>query len=406
MFCQKITILSLSLLVGLTGCTFLPSSGPSGFRIKNQSGSKSGHTSYQLLEINDQVLDVLKATSPRPACLAVAGRPMDESFKQRGIESLGVPKTQKIAPGDMVHISFIENDSRLFLPSLQSGLGAASPLFALPPQRLDETGEISVPYAGRIKVKDRLPKDIEDEIREKLNSQSTGIQVMVTIPDRMGGNLVTVSGDVRTPCMVPVSPAGTRILDVISAAGGNPGDPFDYMVTVTRAGRNISEPLRTIFDEPSKNILLQAGDTVVLRKRPLNFLALGATGKVSSFPIIVEDLNLVEAIASSGGPNDNQANPATIFIYRQESPEVLSRLGKKNPAGAVSTVPIIYQLNLHDPSGFFLANNFTMRDRDVIYYAPAGSTGLMKFMGLINTFIAPAVSGLGVAGSAATLGAF
>jgi hypothetical protein len=47
-----------------------------------------------------------------------------------------------------------------------------------------------------------------------------------------------------------------------------------------------------------------------------------------------------------------------------------------------------------------------MRDRDVIYYAPAGSAGLLKFMGLINTFIAPAVSGLGVAGSAATLGAF
>jgi polysaccharide export outer membrane protein len=99
-----------------------------------------------------------------------------------------------------------------------------------------------------------------------------------------------------------------------------------------------------------------------------------------------------------------QANPATIFVYREEPSAVLQVLGKSS-AGA-STTPVVYQLNLHDPRGFFLANNFTMRDRDVIYYAPAGSTGLMKFMGLINTFIAPAVSGLGVAGSAATLGAF
>lgn len=350
--------------------------------------------SYQLLQIDDEVLGILKETSPRPACLAIAGRPMDESFKERGIERLGIPRIQKIAPGDLVQISIVETDSRLFVPSLQSGQGAATPIISLPAQRLDETGEISVPYAGRIIVKDRLPKDIEEEIRNKLNSQSAGIQVLVTIPDSKGGNLVTVSGDVRVPCMVPVSPAGTRILDAISAAGGNPGDPFDYMVTITRAGKNISEPLRTIFDDPAKNILLQAGDTVVLRKRPLNFLALGATGKVSSFPINVEDLNLVEAIASSGGPNDQQANPATIFVYRQESPEVLNRLAKKNlPAGS-STVPVIYQLKLNDPKGIFYATNFMVRDRDVIYFANSGSVGVMKFMSLLNTLVGPAVSGI------------
>jgi hypothetical protein len=46
-----------------------------------------------------------------------------------------------------------------------------------------------------------------------------------------------------------------------------------------------------------------------------------------------------------------------------------------------------------------------VRDSDLIYYAPAGSAGVLKFMGLVNTFIAPAVSGVGVASSASILAA-
>ena len=88
-----------------------------------------------------------------------------------------------------------------------------------------------------------------------------------------------------------------------------------------------------------------------------------------------------------------QANPATIFVYRQEPVAVLRALGKTNLAGDGSTTPVIYQLDLQDPKGFFYANNFAVRDRDLIYYAPAGSNKVMKFMGLVNTFLAPAISG-------------
>ena len=387
-------VLSGIIISSISGCTFLPSSGPSGFRINFDSGRQSGGMSYQVLKINDDVLSVLKDTSPKPACLAIAGRPMDASFRERGMERFGSPIIQKIAPGDLIHISVIETDSRLFVPSLQTGQGGASPITPLPPQRLDESGQITVPYVGRVQAQNRLPNEIEAEIREKLNSQSAGIQVVVTVSERAGGNMVTVSGDVRAPMMVPISPAGTRVLDVISAAGGNPGDPFDYMVTLTRAGKNISEPLRTIFDNPTKNIYLQAGDTIVLRKRPLNFLAFGATGKVSNFPINVEDLNLVEAIANSGGPIDQQANPSTIFVYRQESPEVLQKLNKKCVENANITTPVIYRLELNDPKGFFYATNFMVRDRDVIYYANSGSVGVLKFMALLNTLVGPAVSGI------------
>jgi polysaccharide export outer membrane protein len=231
-------------------------------------------------------------------------------------------------------------------------------------------------------------------------------QVIVSVTERQGGDLVSVAGDVKTPARVPVSLAGTKVVDAIAAAGGSLSAPYDTMVTVTRSNQVRSDSLQSVYDDPKKNILLQPGDTVVLRKRPLSFVAFGATGRPGSYPITVEDLQLNDAIAASGGPTDLQANPATIFVYREEPKPLLQSLGKTNLSGAGDTTPVVYQLDLHDPRGFFHASHFTVRDQDVIYFAPAGSAGVMKFMSLINTFVAPAVSGLGVAGSASTLGAF
>jgi polysaccharide export outer membrane protein len=141
----------------------------------------------------------------------------------------------------------------------------------------------------------------------------------------------------------------------------------------------------------------------VLRKRALTFLTFGSTGRVGSNPITVEDLSLSDAVAASGGPADMQANPATVFLYRQEPVGVLRALGKTNLAGNGSTTPVIYQLDLQDPKGFFYANNFIVRDRDLIYYAPARSSKVVKFMSLVNTLISPAITGASAVSSAKIL---
>ena len=229
-------------------------------------------------------------------------------------------------------------------------------------------------------------------------------QVIVTVGERKGGNLVSVTGDVRQPGQIPVPLSGSRVIDAIAAAGGSVSEPYDVMVSVTRAGQTRSDPLQEVYDKAAKNVSLRPGDTVVLRKRSLNFLAFGSTGKVGSFPITSEDLSLSAAVAASGGPDDFEANPSTIFVYRQEPLALLQSLGRTNLMGEGSTTPVVYQLDLTNPEGFFFANNFTVRDRDIIYYAPAGSAGVIKFMRVVNTLLAPAMSGVGVAGSAKVLG--
>ena len=106
-------------------------------------------------------------------------------------------------------------------------------------------------------------------------------------------------------------------------------------------------------------------------------------------------------MARTGGANDMRANPAAVFIYREENRSVLEAAGQAPPLPPGSgPVPVIYQLQLQDPEGFFYANNFNVRDQDIVYYANATSVGVGKFMGLLNTLLSPASS---VAGSAATV---
>ena len=370
-------------LWSLAGCTFLPGSGPSGHRIKASAGQAEGIPSYQLVPIDGQVLGTINRHRSKAGHLSASGRPSDRLFGSRGLEAFDRPAPQSIAIGDVVSVAIYETDGALFGPSLASGTLAASPMTALPPQPVDQTGAISVPFVGRVPALGRLPSQVEADIREGLRMKTADPQVVVTVGERKGGNLVSVTGDVRQSGQVPVALAGTRLIDAIAASGGSVSEPYDVMVSVTRASQTRSDPLQEVYDSPAKNISLRPGDTVVLRKRSLNFLAFGSTGRVGNFPLTSEDLSLSSAVAASG---------------------VLRSLGRTNLVDEGTTVPVVYQLDLTDPKGFFYANNFTVRDRDIIYYAPAGSAGVIKFMRVVNTLLAPAMSGVGVAGSAKVLG--
>lgn len=388
----------------LTGCTFLPSAGPSAERIRSQAGRVGGAVDYQLLPVDSQTIDALRQFGPKPSYAAAGGRGVQSLFRQRGIEGLGQGSSASIQPGDIVHVAIFESGGGLFSPMAGDTRGGGTPVTSLPAQRIDQVGEITVPYVGRIRAIGRLPSDLETEIQQALQGKTVDPQVIVTIPKREGGDLVTVGGDVRRPSPVPVTLAGTRLIDAITAAGGPTARPHEAMVSVTRNGNTRSDTLQSIYDSPAKNILLQPADTVLVRNISINYMVFGAGGTVGTQPIEVEDLTLAEALARSGGPNDLRANPAAVFVYRQESRKLLESLGYHTLPAGHGTVPVIYQLELQKPEGFFYASNFNIRDRDILYYANAGSIGVGKFMTLLNTMLSPVMTTASGAATVRVLG--
>jgi len=397
-------LVSLLAAGSLTSCTFLPSAGPSAERIRSQAGRVGGAVDYQLLPVDAQTIEALRQFGPKPSYAAAGGREVQSLFRQRGIEALGQGSSQAIQAGDIVHVAIFESGGGLFQPMAVDGRGGGTPVTSLPAQQIDQVGEITVPYAGRIRAIGRLPGDLESEIQALLVGKTVDPQVIVNVAKREGGDLVSVSGDVKAPKLVSVSLAGTRLIDAITAAGGATARPHEAMVSVTRNGLTRSDSLQTIYDNSGKNILLQPADTVLVRNIAINYMVFGAGGTVGAQPIEVEDLTLAQAMARSGGPDDFRANPAAVFVYRQESRKLLESLGHDNLPPGSGTVPVIYQLEMQKPEGFFYANNFNIRDRDILYYANAGSIGVGKFMALLNTMLSPVMTTASGAATVRVLG--
>ena len=209
-------------------------------------------------------------------------------------------------------------------------------------------------------------------------------------------SLVTVLGDVNKPGVLTAVRAGERILDSIARAGGPKAAGYDSMVLLERGGHRATASFGALVYQPANNIYARPGDTIYVYSEPQTFLAFGAfgvlggTGRQGQIPFEAWRLSLAEAVAKAGGVNDAQGDPAAVFLYRGELREVAERLGIDCSKFSGPIIPVIYNLNLRDPAGFFLAANFEVRNKDVIFTANAASVEVTKFLNFLRTIMATA----------------
>jgi len=402
------SLLVLVVVVAIGGCTFLPSSGPSLSRVKSSAHAVKDDGSYVLIPLRRNAIEVLNRGGAESfqgtGDLTPKSEVMQNLFRQGAPSLLGGKPTESVVQGDVVNVSIYDSGGSLFAtPILANGLSQTGAIqHDLPPQLVDGSGEIMVPYAGRILVRGRSLAEIQEDIQDKLKGKTVDPQVVVTISNRIGGNTVSILGDVKTPAQVPVSLAGTRLLDALAAAGGSTGHEYETIVSVNRGGVIRAALLSEIFEKPSKNIFLHFGDTIIVRVRAENFLSFGANGNLAEVPFDDDHLTLAKALAKVGGANDNQANPSAILVYRLEPVQKVIEMGYKPVDSSATTCPVIYRLDLTQADGFFVARNFSMRDHDIIYTTSAGSVGLRKFLSLIGSIFAPVSQAGGATAGAAS----
>jgi polysaccharide export outer membrane protein len=85
---------------------------------------------------------------------------------------------------------------------------------------------------------------------------------------------------------------------------------------------------------------------------------------------------------------DDQADPASVFVYRGEPRHIAEQLGVDCSPVAGPVIPIIYHLNLRDPAGYFLATKFEMRNKDVIFASNAQTVETTKLMAYLRQITA------------------
>jgi polysaccharide export outer membrane protein len=326
---------------------------------------------YALVKLSPEVTRVLGRYSPR----------LSSAFADRT-----PPKTFRFGIGDIVSVTIFEAAAGGLFTS-DAGVRAGN-FVTIPNQAVDDKGNIAVPYAGNIVAKGRSPSEIQSEIVARLKDRALEPQVVVSLAEQHT-SLISVLGSARSG-RFPASPSGERILDAIARAGGPSSQGYDVWVSLERQGHRASVPFGALMYEPSNNIYVLPNDVIFLFSLPQTFVAFGAAGSQGQFKFDAWRISLAEAIGRQSGLNDAQADPGSVFLYRGETREVARQIGVDVDQYEGPIIPVIYWVNLRDPSGYFLTQDFEMRNKDIIYTSNAMSDENTKFISLIRTIIATA----------------
>lgn len=367
---QPLKILHLVLLASLAGCASLPSSGPTGRQITKSATDPGANLPVAVVEIKTAE-DVPPAVQSAPSGALMA--------------NLAPPPTDMIGPGDVLDINIYEAGVSLFANgqgasaaekggpvSVNAGVQAQK----LPPTRVNDDGDIVIPYAGKLHVVGRTTGEVESMIRRALRRLSQNPQAIVTLSQAIT-NSVIVSGEVNRPGRLVLQTNRERFSDVIALAGGYRGNTRDLTLRIVRRNENIDLRLDDLTEKPALDVRAYPGDRIMLISSPRSFSVMGAPGRVEQFPFARSTTSLAEAIAMAGGVNPGLGDPAAIFVFRYTFD------AQGNPT------PVVYHLNMMTAGGYFLAQKFDIRDKDIVYFGNAKANQPSKVVQLISQLFSP-----------------
>ena len=376
-----VTAIGAALLTGGCDTLLLPASGPNSIVVR--SGATWHGPPYGLVTLSPQVIQILDEYGPRS---------LSGTFGDRR-----PPPEIKFGIGDIISVTVFEAAAGgLFIPA-EAGVRPGN-FVTLPNQPVDSRGNLTVPYAGLVPAAGKNPEEVSKEIVDRIKDRAIEPQVEVALVTQ-NSSLITVIGEISASTTasptgrIPAQPAGERILDVITRAGGLKDQGQDTWVVLERRGRRAAVPFGSLIYEPGNNIWAWPGDTLYLYKEPQTFLAFGAAGLQGQFPFSAGAassawrMTLAEGVAAAGGLLDIQADPGSVFLLRREPRELAEKLGVDCSKMDGPTVPVVYSTSFADPAGYFLAARLQMHNKDVIFVANAQSVDITKFANFLNTLI-------------------
>jgi len=369
--------------LGICACSTLPTSGPQTSDIRDEYQPDAQTHPFMLVNVTPNTVEALSRRSD-PGLVSRFGS--------------GTPPVTTIGRGDSVNVNLWESGPEpLFAstPTVSSqGLTSSSSRgVAIPEQPVGDDGCISIPYAGRIPVLGLTLTQAQHAIETALAGKAQKPQALVSRTRNVSGS-VTVIGEVTAGNRIPLTGYGEKLLDVLAEAGGVRSPAYETQVQLTRGGDSAIIPLQRVLQDPHENVLMQPGDSVVVMRQPETFTAFGATGRNTQIEFGSTQVSLAEAVAKAGGLLDYRADPQGVFLFRYETPALAAALGQATatPAGD-GRIPVVYRLDLTRAGGYFLAQNFAVHDRDILYIANAPATELEKFLNLVGLITQPAISG-------------
>jgi len=284
--------------------------------------------------------------------------------KPSTVSNLSATNRVSVAPGDAIKVRIFEPYEGSIFPTIQRP-GAD---FGI--QRVTDEGTINIPFVGTVKVAGLDLNQIEKKVAQQVASsgKAQDPQVIVEFVDDRT-HTVMVSGDVKVPGRISLLGGVRTVVEAINRAGGpvgggsGPGmstSPANQVeVVVRRQGQVI---LQSQFSDllAGRDIPIQKNDEIVVRPNSRLFTVLGAVMKSGNVEMPKHNMTLLEALGMVGGLSDQRANKTGVYVFRMG--DLLA-----DPTARAR----VFRLDLFQPVSIFIAQQFPIQARDVVYVTNA-----------------------------------
>ena len=289
---------------------------------------------------------------------------------------LGEPEVYRLGAGDVVGI--VVYDHPEIISSAIPATTVADPASVSPAPGfiVSNTGQLSFPYAGTLRVTGMTVQELEDTLTKRLARVFKEPQINVRVM-AFRSKRAYVEGEVRVPGLQVFTDIPMTLPEALSRAGGILPSGDRSFVTLTRNGQTTAIDLLAMADagvDPSR-IPLRSGDMVTVRSREDRKVSvMGEVLKPSALLMRNGRMSLNEALGEVGGVDLTSSNPRQIYVVRNR------------PEGGQA----IFHLDARNVLALALSDGFPLQARDLVFVDPIE---LVRWSRIVNLILPTATTG-------------
>ena len=220
-----------------------------------------------------------------PIALVAQEHSQPEPTTNPAVDSAGPDSAPRLGAGDLLEISVYN------VPELTSKA------------RISSNGDVYIPLVNYVHVAGLTAEEAERLLEKRLaDGGFVKIPHVTVFVDQSATQGASILGEVVRPGVYPII-GEQRLFDVISAAGGLT-EKAGRSITLTHRGQPEAPTTipvsRNLADNPSSNVPVLAGDTIIVRKADVVYVV-GDVGRPSGLLMESGQLTVLQAIALAGG---------------------------------------------------------------------------------------------------------
>ncbi|MGH1412441.1 MAG: polysaccharide biosynthesis/export family protein [Pelagimonas sp.] len=246
---------------------------------------------------------------------------------------------------------------------------------------VDANGSIFLPYVNKVGVRGLTSAGARSKIQQRLEPIVPSAQVQVSLQQGRDHSIDVVGG-VTKPGSYPMPSRNYKVLNVLADAGGIPSELRNPRVRLLRGSQTYEISSDLLFEDGSKNALLQPRDTLIVEEDDKSFIAFGASGKEDLIYFPKDDLTTLEAVSLMGGLRDARADPQGVLVLREYDSDAIS---SSHPGPDLQQV--VFTFNLTTADGLFAARKFPINPNDTVLVTESPVVKLRTVLDLFGAVV-------------------